>query len=194
MLTVITGPMFSGKSIELIRQVNRHKIAGKRVIVFKFDQDARYAQTAAASYDGMTIWAIPVSTAADITARVEIDHEVVVIDEVQFFDNPIIEQILTFVRDGKEVIVAGLNLDFRAQPFIFRGGLRTMADLIVHGDSIFALHAICTYKEHGKICGAPATRTQRLRDGKPVSIEEAVVQIGSAESYEARCIRHHFLA
>lgn len=191
MLTVITGPMFSGKSIELIRQVNRHKIAGKRVIVFKYGDDNRYAQTAAASYDGLTIWAIPATTCADVVARVEPDHEVVVIDEIQFFDDPIIDQLIEYVLQGKEVIIAGLNLDFRAKPFVFRGGNRTMADIIVHGDSIFALHAICTHRDEGKICGAKATRTQRLQGGKPAPAGGPVIQIGSAESYEARCIRHH---
>lgn len=190
MLTVITGPMFSGKSIELIRQVNRQKIAGKRVIVFKFSKDNRYSQTEASSYDGMSTWAIPVTTSEDIIARVEPDHEVVVIDEIQFFNDPVIELLLGYVQQGKEVIVAGLNLDFRAKPFFFQGGSRTMADLIVHADSIHALHAICTYK-NGRICGAPATRTQRLRDGQPVSSDDPLVQIGSQESYEARCIRHH---
>ncbi len=193
MLTVITGPMFSGKSIELIRQVNRFKIGGKRVIVFKYGEDRRYAEAAAASLDGLTTWAVPAVSTEEIAMRVEADHEVVVIDEVQFFDDPIVELLLGYVKSGKEVVVAGLNLDFRSKPFIFRGGTQTMADLIVHADSIFALHAICTAKESGKICGAPATRTQRLRDGEPVSIDEPVVQIGSAESYEARCIRHHFL-
>lgn len=190
MLTVITGPMFSGKSIELIRQVNRHKVAGKRVIVFKYSADNRYSQTEASSYDGLSTWAVPATTSDDISSRVEADHEVIVIDEIQFFDDPIIELLLGYVVSGKEVIVAGLNLDFRAKPFIFKNGNRTMADLIVHADSIFSLQAICTYKEGG-VCGAPATRTQRLRDGKPVAADEPVVQIGSTESYEARCIRHH---
>jgi len=192
MLTVITGPMFSGKSIDLIRQVNRHKIAGKRVIVFKFSADNRYSQTEASSYDGLSTWAIPATTCEDVVSRVEPDHEVIVVDEIQFFDDPIIDQLLAYVQQGKEVIVAGLNLDFRARPFVFRGGTRTMADLIVHGDSIHALHAICTYK-NGKICGAPATRTQRLRDGVPVGPDDPLVQIGSNENYEARCIRHHVI-
>lgn len=190
MLTVITGPMFSGKSIELIRQVNRHKIAGKRVIVFKYSDDNRYSQTEASSYDGMSTWAIPAATCEELASRIEDEHEVIVIDEIQFFDDPTIDLLLSYVQNGKEVIVGGLNLDFRAKPFIFRGGSRTMADLIVHADSIFALHAICTYR-NGHICGAPATRTQRLRDGQPVASDDPIVQIGSQESYEARCIRHH---
>lgn len=193
MLTVITGPMFSGKSIDLIRQVNRHKIAGRRVVVFKYSADNRYSQTEAASYDGLSTWAIPATTSEDVASRVEDEHEVVVIDEIQFFDDPIIDLLLGYVRAGKEVIVAGLNLDYRAEPFIFRGGSRTMADIMVHADSIHALHAICTNKTEGKICGAPATRSQRLRDGQPVGPDDPVVQIGSSENYEARCIRHHVI-
>lgn len=190
MLTVITGPMFSGKSIEMIRQVNRHKIAGKRVIVFKYSADNRYSQTEASSYDGLSTWAVPASTCEEISSRVELEHEVVAIDEIQFFDDPTVDLIQDYIRQGKEVVVTGLNLDFRAKPFQLRGGSRTMADLLVHADSIFSLHAICTYK-NGHICGAPATRTQRLRDGQPVAEDDPVVQIGSSESYEARCLRHH---
>lgn len=190
MLTVITGPMFSGKSIELIRQVNRHKIAGKRVLAFRFADDNRYSQTDAASHDGLSMWAIPASTAADIASRVSAEHEVLAIDEIQFFDDPTVDLIKDYIRQGKEVLVTGLNLDFRAQPFQLRGGSRTMADLLVHADSIYSLHAICTYK-NGHICGAPATRTQRLRDGQPVAEDDPIVQIGSSESYEARCLKHH---
>ncbi len=186
--------MFSGKSIELIRQVNRHKVAGKRVIVFNFSGDKRYSGTAEAkSFDGLSTWSIPAASCDEISARVDAEHEVIVIDEIQFFDDPTIDLLLEYVQSGKEVIVAGLNLDFRAKPFIFRGSTRTMADIMVHADSIFALHAICTFK-NGHICGAPATRTQRLRDGRPVAADDPVVQIGSQESYEARCIRHHSVA
>ncbi|MCX6780714.1 MAG: thymidine kinase [Candidatus Magasanikbacteria bacterium] len=192
MLTVITGPMFSGKSIEMIRQVNRSKIAGKRVIVFKFTADNRYSQTEASSYDGFSTWAIPASTAEEIFARVEPDHEVVAIDEIQFFDDAAVDIIFDFVKQGKEVIVTGLNLDFRGLPFELRGGTRTMADLLVRADSIMSLHAICTFK-NGHICGAPATRTQRLRDGQPVAVDDPIVQIGSSESYEARCLKHHIV-
>lgn len=193
MLTVIIGPMFSGKSIELIRQVNRHKIAGRRVIVFKYSADNRYSQTAAASYDGFSTWAIPVNNSEEIAPRIDSAHDVIVIDEVQFFDEPILDLILEQVQQGKDVIVAGLNLDFRGEPFVFRGGNRSMADLIVRADAIISLQAICTAKIAGKICGAPATRNQRLRAGEPVPFEDPVIQIGSSESYEARCLRHHYV-
>lgn len=191
MLTVIIGPMFSGKSIDLIRQVNRHKVAGRHVIVFTFVQDNRYASAAAASYDGMSTWAVPVSSAEEIEQRLDTSHEVVVIDEVQFFDESVLDLIEGLVREGRDVIAAGLNLDFRGLPFVFRDGTRTMGDLVVRADTIHALHAICTARMNGKICGAPATRTQRLRDGAPVKASDPLVQIGSQESYEARCIAHH---
>lgn len=191
MLTVIIGPMFSGKSIDLIRQVNRHKVAGRHVIVFTFAQDNRYAHAAAASYDGMSTWAVPVASAEEIDQRIDTQHEVVVIDEVQFFDDGVLNLIERLVREGREVIAAGLNLDFRGKPFAFREGTRTMADLIVQADTIHALHAICTARANGKICGNVATRTQRLRDGTPVRASDPIVQIGSQESYEARCIAHH---
>lgn len=183
--------MFSGKSIELIRHVNRQKIAGRRVIVFKYSADNRYAHTSAASYDGLATWAIPVTTAEEIISRVEREHNTVVIDEIQFFDDAIFDAIMQYVSEGKDVIVAGLNLDFRGEPFVLRGGTHTMGDLLVRADAIFGLQAICTAKINGAICGEPATRTQRLRDGVPVPFEDPLIQIGSAESYEARCLHHH---
>jgi thymidine kinase len=194
MLKVITGPMFSGKSVELIRQVNRYKIAGKRVMVFKFSADNRYSQTEAASYDGLTTWAIPAATAAEIDARVTPEHDVVVIDEIQFFDDATVDLVLSFVKRGTDVVVGGLNLDFRGEPFLLRGGKKSMADIMVRADTMHLLHAICTARVDGKICGSDATRTQRLRDGKPVSVADPVVQIGSAESYEARCLTHHYVS
>ncbi len=193
MLKVISGPMFSGKSVELIRQVNRYKIAGKRVMVFKFSADTRYSATEAASYDGLTTWAIPVSTAAEIESRVTPEHEVVVIDEIQFFDDNIVDLILSYVRRGMDVVVGGLNLDFRGEPFILQGGTKNMGDILGRADFIHLLHAICTARVNGKICGSEATRTQRLKNGEPVRADEPLVQIGSAESYEARCIAHHYV-
>lgn len=193
MLIVITGPMFSGKSIELIRHVNRYKVAGRHVIVFKYSKDNRYAQTAAASYDGLSTWAIPVATAQEIRERVTDEHDVVVIDEVQFYDDDLFDTIQEYVAAGKDVVAAGLNLDFRGEPFILQGGQRSMADIMVRADLIHSLHAICTGRENGKICGGIATRTQRLRNGAPVPANDPLVQVGSTESYEARCVKHHFV-
>ena len=194
MLRVIAGPMFSGKSVELIRQVNRYKIAGKRVMVFKYSADNRYSQTEAASYDGLTTWAIPAATAAEIESRVTLEHEVVVIDEIQFFDDATLGLVLEYVKRGMDVVVGGLNLDFRGEPFMLVGGKKSMADFMVRADTMHLLHAICTARVNGKICGDAATRTQRLRDGEPVRADDPVVQIGSTESYEARCLVHHYLA
>lgn len=193
MLIVITGPMFSGKSIELIRHVNRYKVAGRHVIVFKYSQDNRYSQTAAASYDGLSTWAIPASTAQEIIDRVTDDHDVVVIDEVQFFDDALFDAIQEYVVAGKDVVIAGLNLDFRGEPFLLQGGKRSMADFMVRADIIHSLHAICTGRDNGKICGGIATRNQRLRGGAPVPANDPLVQVGSAESYEARCVKHHIV-
>lgn len=193
MLKVIAGPMYSGKSVELIRQVNRYKIAGKRTIVFKYSADNRYSQTEAASYDGLTTWAIPAATAAEIESRVTPEHEVVVIDEIQFFDDATVALVLELVKRGLDVVVGGLNLDFRGEPFLLAGGTKSMADIMVRADTIHLLHAICTARVDGKICGDAATRTQRLRDGQPVSPTDPLVQIGSTESYEARCRAHHYI-
>lgn len=193
-MTVITGPMFSGKSIELIRHVNRLKVAGKRVIVFNFSEDMRYTSTAdAASKDGLTTWAVPTRNAAEISERVLPEHEVVVVDEVQFFDDATADLLLQYADEGREVLVAGLNLDFRGEPFVLQGGGRSMADLLVRADHIHTLSAICTHKIDGKVCGAHATRTQRLRGGEPVPANDPLVQVGAQESYEARCRQHHFV-
>lgn len=193
-LTVITGPMFSGKSTELIRHIRREQIAEKEMQLFKFGEDARYASSEAlASYDGSTIHAIPVARTRDMIAAMKPETQLVVIDEAQFFDDVIIDYVSHLVDQGKRVLVAGLNLDFRGEPFPFGyGSRRTIADLIVRADFIVKLSAVCTYREvGGQRCGREATRTQRLCNGEPAQYSDPVKMIGAQESYEARCVRHH---
>ncbi|MBF8281029.1 MAG: Thymidine kinase [Candidatus Magasanikbacteria bacterium] len=195
MLTVITGPMFSGKSIELIRRINRERVAGKRVCVIKFGEDDRYSKEHLASYDGYRSGAISATTTPDIIERGDPLAEVIVIDEVQFFDDAIIDWIMEQVAGGRKIICAGLNLDFRGEPFPFGyGSVRTMADLIVRADNILKLSSICTFRDtKGVICGVEATRTQRLKNNEPANWNEPTKQIGAQESYEARCVEHHFV-
>ncbi len=195
-LTVITGPMFSGKSTELIRQIRREQIAEKEMQLFKFSEDSRYAPAEKlASYDGGMIQAVPVINTREMINLVLPDTQLVVIDEVQFFDDIIIDYVSHLVEQGKRVMAAGLNLDFRGEPFPFgHGSTRTMADLLVRADFIVKLSAVCTYRgEVGERCGREATRTQRLVSGNPAHYTDPVKLIGAQESYEARCVRHHIV-
>ncbi|ALW88365.1 thymidine kinase [Deinococcus arenae] len=191
-LEVIVGPMFSGKSEELIRRVTRAVIARQRVLVFKPALDDRYHESAVASHAGRTVHATPVRGAADIRAQLsgegtllhaqgEVLPDVVGIDEVQFLDDAIIPLALELADAGVRVILAGLDQDFRAEPFGF------MPELLARAESVEKLTAICT------VCGAPATRSQRLIGGQPARFDDPVVLVGAQESYEARCRVHHVL-
>lgn len=193
-LTVITGPMFSGKSTELIRQIRREQIAEKEMQLFKFGEDARYASPEKlASYDGSMLHATPVARTHDLIALAQPETQLMVIDEIQFFDDIIIDYVSHLVDQGKRVLTAGLNLDFRGEPFPFGyGSRRTIADLLVRADFIVKLSAVCTYRESGgQRCGMEATRTQRLVGGEPAHYSDPIKLIGAQESYEARCVRHH---
>lgn len=193
-LTVITGPMFSGKSTELIRQIRRAQIAEAQMQLFKYAQDARYATPEElASYDGHTITAIPVLNTHDVIKQMRPEAHFVVFDEIQFFDDIIIDYVSHLVEEGRRVMCAGLNLDFRAEPFPFvGGGSRTMADLLVRADFIVKLSSVCTDRdERGMRCGAEATKTQRLVNNSPANYHDPIKMIGAQESYEARCVKHH---
>ena len=193
MLTVICGPMFSGKTAELIRLVRRDQIGGRRVQLFKFAHDARDAdKETMASMDGMQMKAIPVSSSADIFNSLDRSCNDVVIDEVQFFDDGVVDVIRALIDSRVFVKVAGLTLDFRGDAFPFAAGSRTMADLLVMADSIVQLSAVCTaVRSDYRVCGNTASRTQRLIDGKPAPYNSPVHIIGAAELYEARCVKHH---
>lgn len=192
MFTLVCGPMFSGKTAELIRMARRDQIGGRRVQLFKFAGDVRYASAERmASLAGVHLEAIPVSTARDIVLRRDPDADVVVIDEIQFFDSEIIQLIRGFVHQRCDVRAAGLTLDFRGEPFALADQAATMADVLVYADEVIKLHAVCTYVFENRVCGNPASRTQRLIDGRPADYHAPVRAIGSQEMYEARCLHHH---
>ncbi len=192
MLTVITGPMFSGKSADLIRRVNRLRVGGKKVQIFKYIADARYAPNdKIASFDGFFIDGQAATYSHEVVSLLDLSNEVFVFDEIQFFDGAILAVLSTLIDLGKEVIVAGLNLDFRAEPFQFADSHLSFAELLVKADYIVKLSAICTYSHDGVKCGKDASRTQRLIGGIPAPYQNPVVMIGSSESYEARCVSHH---
>lgn len=175
---VIAGPMFSGKSEELIRRVTRAVIAKQRVQVFKHAIDDRYVEMAVASHAGRTLIAEPISSSAQLVAAVAEESQVVAIDEAQFLDLDLTGVVGRLADAGKRVIVAGLDLDFRGEPF------GPMPELLARAEVVEKLTAICR-------CGRAATRTQRLIQGRPAHEEDPIVLVGAAESYEPRCRSCH---
>lgn len=172
-IEVVCGPMFSGKTEELIRRVKRAQIAKQRVQIFKPAIDVRYDKEDVVSHSSQSIKSEPVESAVEILIRLKDSTRVVAIDEVQFFDEGIITVVSKLAARGYRVICAGLDLDYRAQPFGPMGTLLALADEVVK------IHAICT------ICGAPATRSQRLSSNKDQ------VLLGETDAYEARCRGHY---
>ena len=171
---VICGPMFSGKSEEMIRRLRRAEIAGQRVVILKPRIDDRYDATDVVSHAGARMRAVPIASAVEVAERAQ-GFEVVGIDEVQFLDETIVDHTLALADGGVRVVVAGLDQDFRRLPF------GPMPELLSHAEFVDKLQAVCHR------CGGPATTTQRLVDGKPAPYSGDTVIVGAAEQYEARC-------
>jgi thymidine kinase len=178
-LEVITGSMFCGKTDELIRRLRRAKIAKQKIQVFKPKIDNRYAEAKVTSHAGSEFDAVPIDKAADIRAQLNESTTVVAIDEAQFLDAEIVAVVNYLADNGLRVIVAGLDTDFRGEPF------GAMPMLTAQAEHVDKLHAICM------VCGQDASRTQRLVDGKPAHYNDPIVIVGAAELYEARCRAHH---
>jgi len=176
---VICGSMFSGKSEELIRRVRRATFAKQEVKVFKPTIDNRYSDEAVVSHNGTSVFATPVVSAKEILQHVTEQTDVIAIDEIQFFEDDIIEVVQILANKGYRVIVAGLDQDFRGEPF------GPVPVLMAIAESVTKLQAVCT------VCGSPASRTQRLIDGRPASYHDPVILVGASESYEPRCRHHH---
>lgn len=178
-IEVVTGSMFSGKTDELIRRLRRARIAKQSVQVFKPAIDIRYAVEKVTSHAGSEFDATPVNCARDILPLIRPDTTVIALDEAQFFEPEVIGYAHDLAERGLRVIVAGLDTDFRGEPF---GPMPALMAIAEHVDK---LHAICA------VCGGEAARTQRLLDGQPAHYDEPVVVVGAAELYEARCRQHH---
>lgn len=181
-IEVICGSMFAGKTEELIRRLKRFEFANKPYIVFKPKIDNRYSENEVASHSGSRSQAIVVETSKEILDIVNNqyhDIDVVAIDEVQFFDEGIVSVAEQFANQGKRVIVAGLDMDFRGVPFSI------VPELLARAEFITKLTAICHE------CGAPATRTQRIINGNAASFDDPIVLVGADERYEARCRHCH---
>ncbi len=170
-IEVIAGSMFSGKSEELIRRLNRARIARQKVQVFKPGIDERYSVEEIASHSGQKHISVPVSTTAEMVSHIKDDTEVIGIDEAQFFDMAIIDAVNRLAESGKRVIIAGLDQDFMGKPF------EPMPQLLSIAEFITKTHAICVK------CGSTANYSQRTVES------EARVEVGAADKYEARCRR-----
>jgi thymidine kinase len=193
-LTVIIGPMFSGKSRELILQLERHELAGRKVSLFKAQLPDRPYPNKIITHDKLEKEAIPIEASAEgvknmIKLISEENPYAVGIDEIQFFplESKIVDAINYLVKMGKHIYIAGLNLDFRGEPFLILKEILPFVDNIIH------LKAVCKYTfPDGRICGREATRTQRLINGKPAAYDSPLfLHRGGQVKYEARCIEHH---
>lgn len=178
-IEVICGCMFAGKTEELIRRINVLSYARKNILVFKAKIDDRYSTTEIASHAGSKVPCIVISEAKEILNHVNYDTDVVAIDEVQFFDEDVVDICEYLADSGLRVMVAGLDKDFRGEPF------GVLPDLLTRAEFVTKLTAVCAK------CGAPATRTQRIINGKPASFNDPIVLVGAKEAYEPRCRHCH---
>ncbi|KGA96969.1 thymidine kinase [Alkalihalobacillus alcalophilus ATCC 27647 = CGMCC 1.3604] len=178
-IEVICGSMFSGKSEELIRRVRLVTFGKIKVQVFKPKIDNRYSDDEVVSHNGTRVVAMPISKSVDIIEEIEADVKVVAIDEIQFFDEQIIQVCQQLANQGIRVICAGLDQDFRGEPF------GPIQPLLALAEEVTKLQAVCAS------CGAPASRTQRLLNGNPASYHDPVVLVGASEAYEPRCRHCH---
>jgi len=178
-IELICGSMFSGKSEELIRRIRRAKYGNQNIIVFKPAIDNRYSKETIMTHNGNSINAHPVKSLTDIIEKLTPTIDVVGIDEVQFFEKEIVDLVSQLADQGYRVILAGLDTNFRGEPF------GVVPELMALSESVTKLNAICPQ------CGADASRTQRLIDGKPANYDDPIIKIGAAESYEPRCRKCH---
>ena len=178
-IEVVCGPMFAGKSEELIRRVRRLDYAKKKYLVFKPSIDNRYSETEVVSHIKNKIKSISISRSKEILKYVKTDTYAVIIDEVQFLDDEVVDICELLANRGIRVIVGGLDTDFRGEAFPITSTLMAKAE------DVTKLTAICVK------CGAPATRTQRIVNGVPASYNEPIVVVGASEQYEPRCRHCH---
>jgi len=178
-IEVICGPMFAGKTEELIRRTNRLEYAHKNYMVFKPTIDDRYSKDEIVSHSNYRTKSIPVSSSSEVRKLLKPNLDAIVIDEAQFFDEGIVAVAEELADQGLRVICGGLDSDFRGVPF------PVMADLLARAESVTKLTAICV------CCGNPATRTQRIIDGHEAYDDDPIVLVGAKEAYEPRCRKCH---
>lgn len=178
-IEVICGPMFAGKSEELIRRVKRMEYAHQKFICFKPSIDNRYSENEIVSHNNRKTKSINITCSSDIYKYISSDINAVIIDEVQFLDEKIVDVCSDLADKGYRVIVGGLDSDFKGEPFIITALLMAKAEIITK------LSAICVK------CGAPGTRTQRIVNGKPASYDDPIIIVGASQMYEPRCRHCH---
>lgn len=178
-IEVVCGPMFAGKTEEIIRRIRRLEYAKKHVLVFKPEIDNRYSSSEIVSHNQTKAKSINITKATDILKYIDDQIDAVVIDEAQFLDDDIIWIAESLANKNIRVIVGGLDRDFRGEPF------GPMPQLLALAEFVTKLTAICV------VSGQPATRTQRLINGKPASYHDPIVLVGASESYEPRSREHH---
>ena len=176
-ITVVCGSMFAGKSEELIRLARRALYARKKVQVFKPILDDRYHASMVVTHMGVQHEALPVRSVADLKSKIEPETDLVLIEESQFFDQSLADLAMNLADEGVSVVCVGLDQDFRREPF------GPMPRLLALADEVVKLRAICMK------CGAPASHTYRMVDGRPAHRDDPIVLIGANERYEARCRR-----
>lgn len=179
-IEVITGCMFAGKTEELIRRIHILERTNNTVLVFKPAIDNRYSKSKVVSHDGSAVEAIEVTSSLQILEHLRgVNVDAIAIDEIQFFDDSIVHLCEHLADAGYQVIVNGLDKDFRGEPF------GVMPNLLSRAEIVTKLTSICT------VCKAPANRTQRLIDGQAASFDDPIVLVGASEAYEPRCRKHH---
>lgn len=178
-IEVICGSMFAGKTEELIRRITRIRLAKKDVIVFKPVIDNRYDKMAVVSHSNRKIDAIPINSSQEVLGKIHELPYAVAFDEAQFFDEGLIDIMERLANSGVRVIVAGLDMNFKGEPF----GI--MPQILARAEYITKLQAIC------QVCGAPATRTQRIINGHPADYDDPIILVSASEKYEARCRHCH---
>ena len=178
-IDVICGPMFAGKTEELLRRVRRLEYAHKNVVLFKPQIDDRYEKSYVVSHNQNKALCVAIKDAPEMLKYVKDDTDAVVIDEFQFLGDEAIDIVLYFSRKGIRVILSGLDRDFRNEPF------SNMPKILSYADTVLKLTAICVK------CGEPATCTQRIVNGSPAPYDNPQILVGATESYEARCASCH---
>jgi thymidine kinase len=176
---VITGPMFAGKTEELIRRVKRLEYANQNILVFKPLIDNRYGEGEVVSHNNNRTKSINILKAHEIIQYIDDSIDVVAIDEIQFLDEEAVDICEYLADKGIRVIVSGLDRNFRGEPFSFMPKLLALAEYVTK------LSAICV------VCHTPATRTQRIIDGRPANYNDPIILVGATDSYEARCRECH---
>lgn len=176
----ICGSMFSGKSEELLRRIKRGLIAKQKVLLFKPTIDNRYEADKVSTHNGNSFESICIENIEEIYNYIQNEkYDIIGIDEVQFFDEKIIDVLTDLANSGVRVIVAGLDMDFKGEPFY------PVPEIMAISEIVTKLHAVCSK------CGSEASRSQRLINGHPAKYDDPIVVVGASESYEARCRHCH---